>query len=89
MPHDKSITKVHIDLTDNSSLETLKQNPKDLSSISDEAIFIFMWLVYGVMCQIIGVFGILTNIINIICFIKQDFKDSVNVSLFGKKVTLI
>lgn len=36
------------------------------------------------LCQSIVVFGIVTNIINIICFVKQGFKDQINISLSGK-----
>lgn len=70
------------------SLEkTGPQNPKapDISEISDEAVLIFTWVVFGVLCQVIDVVGIVTNIVNIICFVKQGVKDSVNISLLGKK----
>lgn len=70
-------------LPDNSSSEDI--NHSDLH-ISDEAALTFTWSVYGVLCPIIGIFGTVTNIINIICFVKQDFEDTVNVSLLGKKI---
>lgn len=41
------------------------------------------WIIYLGLCQVICVFGILTNMINIICFLKQGFKDPVNISLLG------
>lgn len=43
------------------------------------------WVLYSVVCQIINIFGIVTNIINILCFVKQGFKDSINVSLLGMR----
>lgn len=43
------------------------------------------WVLYNIVCQIINIFGIVTNIINIVCFVKQGFKDSINVSLLGMR----
>ncbi|CAG5130216.1 unnamed protein product, partial [Candidula unifasciata] len=40
----------------------------DYSNTGNETIRIFTWLVYGIICQLIVVFGIITNIINIVCF---------------------
>lgn len=70
-------------LSDNSSIEDVELS--DLY-ISEELERIFTWVVYGVLCQLIGIFGIVTNVINIICFIKQDFKSTVNINLLGKKI---
>lgn len=61
------------------------QNIIDASGLSDEAILIYTWVIYGVLCPGIDIFGVVTNILNIICFIKQEFKDSINISLFGMK----
>lgn len=55
----------------------------DILIISDYAMLIYTWVVYAVFCQIINIFGIITNIINIVCFAKQGFKDSVNISFVG------
>lgn len=79
----ESVTR--FELPENSSLEILIQTQVDLSGISDEAILTFTLTVYGVLCQTISVFGIVTNVINIICFLKQDLKDSINISLVGKE----
>ncbi|CAG5117984.1 unnamed protein product, partial [Candidula unifasciata] len=49
--------------------------------LSDEATEIFIWVVLTVVCQALCLFGISTNIINIICFVKQGFKDPINISL--------
>ncbi|BFZ12431.1 hypothetical protein BsWGS_15470 [Bradybaena similaris] len=50
------------------------------------AVMIFQVITYSVVCQLVDVVGVSTNIINIICFIKQGFKDPVNVSLLGLAV---
>lgn len=44
---------------------------------------VLQWILFTIVCQSIVLFGIGTNIINIICFVKQTFKDPVNISLFG------
>lgn len=51
--------------------------------ISNETLLVFQWIAYCAVCQVINVLGIISNIINIACFIKQGFKESVNVSLLG------
>lgn len=51
--------------------------------ITDEVSLIFQWIIYAVVCQTIDVLGTAGNIINIVCFVKQGFKDSVNISLLG------
>lgn len=55
-----------------------------MSDVSDEVRLIIQWIVYAVVCQLIDVFGIVTNITNIVCFVKQGFKDPINISLLGK-----
>lgn len=70
-------------MTREANFSDFNEIPHELSGISDEAILTFSWFVYGAVCPALDVFGIFTNIINIICFIKQGFQDSVNVSLFG------
>lgn len=47
------------------------------------AVIIFHWIVWAVLAQIVVVFGVISNIINVVCFVKQGFKDSINVSLTG------
>ncbi|CAG5117001.1 unnamed protein product, partial [Candidula unifasciata] len=71
--------------------ETLSYLPSHLhlSSVQDtedtlvsyEARRLFLWIGIAVVCQVIDIFGTVTNIINIICFVQQGFKDPVNVSL--------
>lgn len=75
--------KAVIEPVENSDLRY--QKITDSSGISDEAVLIFTWVVFEGLCQMINIFGIVTNVINIICFIRQHFKDSVNISLLGKK----
>ncbi|CAG5130211.1 unnamed protein product, partial [Candidula unifasciata] len=49
--------------------------------LSDEVRIICQWIFFTVICQIIDLFGIATNIVNIVCFVRQGFKDPVNISL--------
>lgn len=51
--------------------------------ISNEDSEIFHWIVLTGLCQFIAMSGIVTNIINIICFMKQGFGDPVTISLLG------
>lgn len=50
--------------------------------VSDEIKDGVLWLVTGI-CPPIAVFGVVANIINIICFVKQGFRDPVNISFVG------
>ncbi|CAG5128383.1 unnamed protein product, partial [Candidula unifasciata] len=51
--------------------------------LSDTTVLICSWALYTVLCQVINIFGIITNTINIVCFVKQGFQDSTNISLLG------
>lgn len=42
------------------------------------------YLLYCFISQTIAVFGVFTNIINIMCFMKQGFSETINISLLGK-----
>lgn len=53
------------------------------TSLSVEAAFVIQWVLFAVVCQAVDILGIIANIINIICFVKQGFKDPVNISLLG------
>lgn len=59
----------------------LQTMPQDL--VSADSLEVFQWVVYSVLSQIIVVFGVVSNIISIVCFSVQGFKDSVNISLLG------
>lgn len=65
------------------NISSTEQSIYDLSGISNETFLIISLIVYGVLCTTIDLCGMITNIINIICFVKQGFRDSVNVSLLG------
>lgn len=52
--------------------------------VSDAELNIFNWVVLAVLLQVIDLFGITTNAINIICFARQGFDDPINISLIGK-----
>lgn len=54
--------------------------------LSNETTLILQWIIYNIVCQAIDLLGIVTNIINIICFVKQGFKETTNISLLGKEV---
>ncbi|CAG5130214.1 unnamed protein product, partial [Candidula unifasciata] len=47
---------------------------------SNETTLILQRILYNV-CQAIDLLGIVTNIINIVCFAKQGFKETTNISL--------
>lgn len=55
--------------------------PQDI--VSDEVRLWFQAINFAIICEFIDVIGSAANIINIICFCKQGFKDSVNISLLG------
>lgn len=52
--------------------------------IDATVICIYTYVTIAGLCQLLNIFGIVTNIINIVCFVKQGFKDTVNISLLGK-----
>lgn len=62
---------------------TTPQTPHD-SLVSRYGVTIFNWIVWAAIAQVVVVFGITSNIINMVCFVNQGFKDSINVSLTGK-----
>lgn len=65
------------------NISDVKYSRLDMSGISDQEMQIFSWVLFGAVCLAIDAFGIITNTINIICFVKQSFHDSINISLFG------
>ncbi|CAG5123387.1 unnamed protein product, partial [Candidula unifasciata] len=56
-------------------------NPMNNALPIDIGIIVFQWVLFTVLCQIVALFGIGSNIVNIICFAKQGFKDPINISL--------
>lgn len=79
-------------LTDTTNLSTAAAADLDIQSgsgggalvLDDNMALILQWILFPVLCQTIDIFGTGTNIVNIICFVKQGFNDPVNVSLLGK-----
>ncbi|CAG5132045.1 unnamed protein product, partial [Candidula unifasciata] len=67
-------------ITDGDTLDLV--NPPSYDLISEEATVIIKWIIDAIVCQAIDLFGIATNVINIVCFIRQGFQDPVNVSFF-------
>lgn len=55
----------------------------DMRPVAQEVMELFTWIVFTWVCQVIDIFGIITNIINIVCFVKQGFKESVNIGFLG------
>lgn len=55
--------------------------------ISNEIYLISMNIILGNISQTVTIFGILSNIINCIIFIKQGFSDTVNISLLGLTIS--
>ncbi|XP_059149815.1 tachykinin-like peptides receptor 86C [Physella acuta] len=51
--------------------------------VSDDMRLIFQIVNFATICQLIDVFGTVTNVINLIVFVRLGFNDPVNVSLFG------
>lgn len=56
--------------------------------LNEQLVIIYNRVVFGVLCQSLAIFGIGTNLINIICFAQQGFKDQINISLTGTSVSL-
>lgn len=50
---------------------------------SDETLLWHRWICHCFISQAICVLGTVTNILNIVCFIKLGFQDPVNVTLVG------
>lgn len=67
--------------------ENITSQPPSSEYISDvdiQTTSTYVYVFYGTVCQLIAVSGVVTNIINIICFAKNGLNDSVNISLLGK-----
>lgn len=58
------------------------------SPVLREHVYLYiMFIVQGVICQTITIFGISNNIISCIIFVKQGFLDAINVSLLALSVS--
>ncbi|CAG5117606.1 unnamed protein product, partial [Candidula unifasciata] len=62
-----------------SETATLSSPLQDL--ISDKVCSLIQAINFAIICELIDVLGTVANIINVVCFCKQGFKDSVNISL--------
>lgn len=83
---DKSLTLsyLNLSLSDSKKYDKYREAESSDKVISDQGLLISQWVLFALICQAMDIFGTVTNVINIICFIKQGFKDPVNVSFFGK-----
>lgn len=52
--------------------------------IGNDVVGILQWIIWATLPQVIIGCGIVGNVINIICFVKQGFRDTVNVTFVGK-----
>lgn len=59
-------------------------SPQYSSSVDNSITQMYVYVMYATACQAVAVSGVVTNIINIICFVKQGFEESINISLLGK-----
>lgn len=55
--------------------------------LSDDSRRIFEFVNFMTICDIVGLFGIIANIINLIVFYKQGFSYNVNIALFGLTIS--
>lgn len=80
-PADRSTnTNVWSDLT----ITTVEmKEPHNLDPVSHEVKEMFRIVLFVSICGILSLFGIGANVTNIVVFIRQGFKDSINISLLG------
>lgn len=71
----------------NNSAMTTDVTIADLSIIPAEALFYILMVNFWGIGLATSVFGIITNILNIIIFLKQGRRDAVNISLLGLAIT--
>ncbi|CAG5131484.1 unnamed protein product [Candidula unifasciata] len=55
--------------------------------IQNELYLFIMSISLGIICQIVSVFGVINNVINIVIFVKQGFTDTINISLLALAVS--
>lgn len=68
-------------------LSVINTSPPPKSILSVELYSLIMSINLGVICQLFAIFGTITNIINIIIFVKQGFSDTVNISLLALTIS--
>lgn len=57
--------------------------------VDDQTVIIYTYVVQATICPAIAVCGIVTNVINIMCFVKQGLNESVNITLLGNRLTYL
>lgn len=74
--------------TDSSLVQESDSEIVQPTDIIDDTLYLFiMFINLGVICQAVSIFGIASNIINIIVFTKQGFSDTMNISLLGLAIS--
>ncbi|XP_012934915.1 uncharacterized protein LOC101858009 [Aplysia californica] len=61
--------------------------PQRTGLVNDEVLDVFVVLFFVVASGTISFFGVLFNMVNVIVFYKQGFKDTVNITLFGLAIS--
>lgn len=69
-----------------SKFTSTPREPKNLSidPVSFQVAEIVRTVVFVYMCGIMGLLGMATNVANMTVFVRQGFKDSINISLMGR-----
>ncbi|XP_012941318.1 uncharacterized protein LOC101859033 [Aplysia californica] len=75
------------DSRDDSVPITTSPSPSHYDIMSDEQWYIVQVVNGVVLCGLVSLFGVVSNIINIVVFAKQGFQDSMNISLMGLAVS--
>lgn len=57
---------------------------QSVDPVSSEILQIIHLALLVIACGLIGLLGLVTNIINIMVFVRQGFKESINISLLSK-----
>ncbi|XP_005104394.1 probable G-protein coupled receptor 139 [Aplysia californica] len=75
------------DSRDDSVPITTSPSPSHYDIVSDEQWYIVQVVNVVVISGLLSLFGVVSNIINIVVFAKQGFQDSMNISLMGLAVS--
>lgn len=69
------------------NISTTPQEHTSHGLIPDEIMPYVFTINLSIICSVVSVFGIATNIINIIVFVRQGFKETINISLLGLAIS--
>ncbi|CAG5120666.1 unnamed protein product, partial [Candidula unifasciata] len=83
-----SITKNNVFFNLTITLIEQKWSPSP-DPVSNEVREMFRKVVLVFICGTVSLFGIGANVTNIVVFIRQGFKDSINISLLGRITSLV